>query len=130
MIYGGIIPEQLFHEGFITDFASIPKIRELSRNFATSAASTASNTFNDFRTRIDNLRTVLSQRINIPPEYPILHRIMHGDIWPNVAGPAPIVSGRIISPRPIGNYRGIGDSIGAASAGAASSAASRRLAKY
>ncbi|KYN43751.1 hypothetical protein ALC56_02014 [Trachymyrmex septentrionalis] len=128
IIHGGII-SGLFHEDGISEIAGIP-FRELSHSFATSAA----NVFNGFREHIDNFRTRLAQRINIPPEYPTLHRLVHGDIWPNVARPAPIVPGRlIISPRPIGgNYRGIGDSIdsGAASAGAASSAASRRLAKY
>ncbi|XP_018356259.1 PREDICTED: uncharacterized protein LOC108756734 [Trachymyrmex septentrionalis] len=149
IIHGGII-SGLFHEDGISEIAGIP-FRELSHSFATSAA----NVFNGFREHIDNFRTRLAQRINIPPEYPTLHRLVHGDIWPNVARPAPIVpgrliisprpiggnnraiddsiaSGRLIAPRPIGNYRGIGDSIdsGAASAGAASSAASRRLAKY
>ncbi|XP_018374354.1 PREDICTED: uncharacterized protein LOC108768442 [Trachymyrmex cornetzi] len=132
MIHGGIIPG-LFHEDVVSEFPGIP-IRELSHNFVTSAANAASSAFNGFRNYIDYFRTRFGQRINIPPEYPILHRVIHGDIWPNVARLAPNVPGssRLIPPRPIGNnnYKGIGDGIGAASAGAASSAASGRLAKY
>ncbi|KYN00560.1 hypothetical protein ALC62_08670 [Cyphomyrmex costatus] len=132
VIQGGVIPAELFHEDVIpnlVDLVSIPKIGELSHNFATSAASAASSAFNDFRTYIDNFRTGLGQRINIPPEYTTLHRFVHGDIWPNFADTAPaVVPGPLVAPRLIGNYRGIDGS--AASAGAASSAASRRLAKY
>ncbi|XP_011061878.1 PREDICTED: uncharacterized protein LOC105150462 isoform X1 [Acromyrmex echinatior] len=123
IIHGGIV-SRLFHENGISEFAGIP-IRELPQNFVTSATGT----LNGFKTYIENLLTNFNQRMNIP-EYSILHRITHGNIWPNVANPAPIVPSRIIPPRPIGNYKGIGDSIGAASAAAANSAASRRLAKY
>ena len=114
----------------MSEFGGIP-LGELTHNFVTSASSAASNlrtVFDDLRARMGD---TLSKRINMNniPEDSILYRIMH--TLPNIAHPAPIGLSRIISPRPIGN-NGIDDykGIGVASAGAASSAASRKLAKY
>jgi len=115
----------------MSEFGGIP-FGELTHNFVTSASSAASNlrtVFDDLRARMGD---TLSKRININniPEDSILYRIMH--TLPNIARPAPIGPSHIISPRPIGRPIGIDDykGIGAASAAAASSAASRKLAKY
>ncbi|XP_012062853.1 PREDICTED: uncharacterized protein LOC105626151 [Atta cephalotes] len=127
IIHGGIIFPRLFQENGMSEFGGIP-LGELTHNFVTSASSAASNlrtVFDDLRARMGD---TLSKRINMNniPEDSILYRIMH--TLPNIAHPAPIGPSRIISPRPIGidDYKGIG----VASAGAASSAASRKLAKY
>ncbi|XP_024885062.1 uncharacterized protein LOC112463104 [Temnothorax curvispinosus] len=131
MIQGGVIPAQLFHEETfpnLVNLVGIPRVGEFSHNFATSAASAASSAFNGFKTYVDNFRTGLGQHIEIPPSYPVLHRFVHGEIWPNVAGrPAVgVVPSRLVAPGFLGGR--VGNS-GAASAGAASSAASGGLAQ-
>lgn len=130
MIQGGVIPGQLFHEETFPNFvnlAALPRAGELSNNFAKSAASAASNAFTGFRTYVDNFRTGLARHIEVPPQYPVLHRFVHGETWPNLARPAVgVVPNRLVAPRFQG---GLVDDSGAASAAAASSAASGGLAK-
>ncbi|XP_011878963.1 PREDICTED: uncharacterized protein LOC105568151 [Vollenhovia emeryi] len=126
MIQGAAIVEtapSFFHESTFPNFVNLvglPRIGELSHNAASSAASAASSAVNGFKTYVDNFRTGLAQHIQVPPSYPILHRFVHGDIWPSYGGPATgIVSDGVIAPRFSRRY---GAKNGAASA--ASSAAS------
>lgn len=130
MIQGGVIGPQLFHEDTFPNYVNlvdVPKIGELSHGAASSAASAASNAFNGFKTYVDNFRTGLGQHVQIPPKYPVLHRFVHGEIWPSPG--AGVVPSQLVAPGLYGNYGGhVGDS-GAASAAAASAAASEGLAK-
>jgi len=123
MIKGAVIP-QLFHEETFPNLVNlgIPRIGEFSRNLATSAASSTSNAVNGFKTYVNKFRTGLGQRVSIPPEYGVLHRFAHGEIWPNFAGPITgVAPGHLTAPGLRGNYGGVGDS---SAASAASSAAS------
>lgn len=128
MIQGAIIPAQhWFQEETFPNFvnlAALPRVGELSHDFAKSAASTASNAFTGFRTYVDNFRSGLGRHIEIPPQYPVLHRFVHGEVWPNLARPAVgVVPGRLTPRLPLAGNSG------AASAAAASSAASEGLAQ-
>lgn len=123
MIQGGIIPTQFLQEETFPNFvkvAAIPKLGELSHNLATSAASAASNAFTGFRTYVDDFRTGLGRHMEIPSSYPVLHRFVHGEIWPNLARPAAGVVPDRLAPGLSGGR--ISDS-SAASAAAAGSAA-------
>ncbi|XP_011696324.1 PREDICTED: uncharacterized protein LOC105455005 [Wasmannia auropunctata] len=127
MIQGAVIPAQNFlHEQTFPNFVdllSMPKFGELSHGVATSAAKALSSATSGAKTYIDTFRNGLSQHITVPSEYPVLHRFVHGEVWPNFADRVTgIVPGRVISPYPSSNYGGVNS--GAASAAATSSAGS------
>ncbi|XP_012543070.2 uncharacterized protein LOC105840630 [Monomorium pharaonis] len=121
MIQGAVILPALYqNENTFPNFvnaANIPRFGELSSNFASSAANTAATAFKGFRTYVDDFRTGLGQYVTIPPRYGALNRFVHGETWPNFAGPV-VAPGNLVAP---GLSRGNG---GAAAASAASSAAS------
>ncbi|KAL0110165.1 hypothetical protein PUN28_013663 [Cardiocondyla obscurior] len=124
----GIVPATLFHEQTIPSFVNtvgIPHIGQVSDNFANSAASAASSAVSGFKTYVDNFRNGLSQHIQVPATYPVLHQFLHGDIWPNVAA-RPVVGvapSRVYAPGLFRNYGGrVGDGSAASAASSAASA--------